>query len=105
MPGVSTKMTCACGTVLTPRIRVRVVWGLGVTIASLAPTRELSKVDFPTFGRPTKATKPQRNCPSGGDMGVCGATKLHGIRLMAYSIWLARLARSMAVGFAICHTL
>src|SRR5713226_10779277 len=76
MPGVSTKITCACGEVLTPRIRVRVVCGLGLTLASLAPTKAFSNVDLPTFGRPTKATKPQRNCSSGEDVGVCRVTNL-----------------------------
>lgn len=51
-----------------PSKRVRVVCGFGLTIASLLPTKALSKVDLPTFGRPTSATKPQRNCAVvGGD--------------------------------------
>ena len=36
----------------------RVVWGLSETIASLVPTRVLSKVDLPTLDRPTNVTKP-----------------------------------------------
>src|SRR5712692_6124649 len=85
MPGVSTKITCACGEVLTPRIRVRVVCGLGLTLASLAPTKAFSNVDLPTFGRPTKATKPQRNCSSGEDVGVCRVTNLHSVQRSAIS--------------------
>src|SRR5713226_9687241 len=77
MNGVSTKITCDCGEVFTPRIRVRVVCGLGLSIASLAPTRAFSNVDLPTFGRPTKATKPQRNCSSSEEVGVCRVTNLH----------------------------
>jgi len=38
-----------------------VVCGLGLTIASLLPTKAFNKVDLPTFGRPTSVTKPQRN--------------------------------------------
>jgi hypothetical protein len=39
---------------------------LGVTIATFTPTKVLSKVDLPTFGRPTKATNPQRYGESRG---------------------------------------
>ena len=42
----------------TPVIRLRVVWGLGVTIASFSPTIRLSSVDLPTLGRPKIATVP-----------------------------------------------
>src|SRR3981189_2331581 len=41
-------------------MRLRVVCGLGVTIAAFWPTRRLSSVDFPALGRPTIATKPAR---------------------------------------------
>src|SRR5690606_21026744 len=41
-------------------MRCRVVCALRDTMESLAPIRALDKVDFPTFGRPTMATKPQR---------------------------------------------
>src|SRR5690606_27272028 len=60
MPGVSTKMICVVPSVATPRMRVRVVCTLGVTIDSLAPTSALSRVDLPALGAPTRATKPQR---------------------------------------------
>jgi hypothetical protein len=43
---------------LIPAIRVRVVWGLGETIETFWPRRRFISVDFPTFGRPTIATKP-----------------------------------------------
>lgn len=49
-----------------PSRRVRVVCGLGVTMATFTPTTVLSKVDLPTLGRPTKATNPQRYDDSGG---------------------------------------
>src|ERR1700733_2169003 len=48
-------------------MRWRVVWGRGVTMLTFWPTRALSKVDLPTFGRPTRAAKPLWNS---GD-GVC----------------------------------
>ena len=33
-------------------MRLRVVWGLGETIATFSPTRAFVSVDLPTFGRP-----------------------------------------------------
>src|SRR5690242_971188 len=39
-------------------MRVRVVWGLSETMASLVPTMRLSRDDLPAFGRPTNETKP-----------------------------------------------
>ena len=41
-------------------MRCRVVCGLGVTMLTFCPTSALSKVDLPTFGRPTSAAKPLR---------------------------------------------
>src|SRR5882724_6558690 len=60
MPGVSRKTTCASRSVRMPRMRLRVVCGLGVTMATLAPTRAFRSVDLPTFGRPTMAAYPAR---------------------------------------------
>ena len=40
---------------------VRVVCGRSETIATLVPTSRLTSVDFPTLGRPTSVTKPERN--------------------------------------------
>src|SRR6266566_392298 len=60
MPGVSRKTTCASGSVRMPRMRLRVVCGLGVTMATLAPTSAFRSVDLPTFGRPTMAAYPAR---------------------------------------------
>ena len=52
-PGVSTKTIWPpLGRCQTPTIRLRVVCGLGVTMASFSPTMRLSSVDLPTFGRP-----------------------------------------------------
>ncbi len=59
-PGVSTKMTCASSRVRIPMMRLRVVCGLGDTIATFCPTNWLINVDLPTFGRPITATKPER---------------------------------------------
>ena len=39
-------------------MRLRVVCGLGVTMASFSPTMRLSSVDLPTLGRPRIATVP-----------------------------------------------
>src|SRR5689334_1775504 len=39
-------------------MRCRVVCGRGVTMLTFCPTRALSNVDLPTFGRPTRAAKP-----------------------------------------------
>jgi len=58
-------MTCAPGLLLcagicrTPRILFRVVCGFGLTMASFCPTKALSNVDFPTFGRPRMQTNPE----------------------------------------------
>ena len=60
MPGVSTNTNWAPGRCLTPRIRVRVVCGLSEMMAILPPRMRFRSVDFPTFGRPTNATKPER---------------------------------------------
>ncbi len=57
-PGVSTKTICACPSIATPRMRVRVVCTLWVTIETLAPTIRFSSVDLPAFGSPIRATKP-----------------------------------------------
>ena len=43
-----------------PRMRVRVVCTLWVTIETLAPTIRFSSVDLPAFGSPISATNPQR---------------------------------------------
>src|SRR6059036_2660497 len=49
MPGVSRKTTCASGSVRMPRMRLRVVCGLGVTMATLAPTSAFSSVGKSTL--------------------------------------------------------
>jgi hypothetical protein len=43
-----------------PRIARRVVCGRFDTIATFVPTIPFSSVDFPTFGRPARATNPLR---------------------------------------------
>ena len=42
-------------------MRLRVVCGLSETIATFWPTSRLTRVDLPTFGRPTTVTKPAWN--------------------------------------------
>src|SRR5450631_345305 len=44
---------------MMPRMRLRVVCGLGLMMASFSPTRALSKVDLPALGRPRMQTKPE----------------------------------------------
>ena len=58
IPGVSTKISCTSSCIAMPRIRLRVVCTLGVTIDTFCPTIAFIKVDFPAFGAPIKATKP-----------------------------------------------
>src|SRR5579871_1782400 len=60
MPGVSTKISCDCPSIAMPRMTVRVVCTLGLTIVTLLPTIALTRVDLPTLGAPMTATKPQR---------------------------------------------
>ena len=57
---MSTKTSCAVPSIAMPRIRVRVVCTLWVTIETFAPTMRLRSVDLPAFGSPISATKPQR---------------------------------------------
>ena len=50
MPGVSTNTIWASGRVSTPRIWLRVVWGLSETIDTLRPRIRFSSVDLPDVG-------------------------------------------------------
>ena len=61
MPGVSTNtsLTHRPGC-LTARIRLRVVWGLSETMATLVPMIRLRSVDLPALGRPMSETEPAR---------------------------------------------
>src|ERR1017187_5447788 len=56
-------------------MRLRVVCGLRVTMASFSPTSALSKVDFPALGRPMMETNPDRNAMSALDL-LGGRTRL-----------------------------
>src|SRR5208337_2829345 len=47
---------CPRGSLRMPRTRLRVVWGTGLTIETLAPQRAFTRVDLPDEGRPTTAT-------------------------------------------------
>src|SRR5262249_61216211 len=64
--GVSTRITWLSASMAMPRMRLRVVCTLGVTIETFEPTSALIIVDFPTFGAPISAAKPQRRaaCPA-----------------------------------------
>jgi hypothetical protein len=64
-PGVSTKTNCESPTVRMPVMRWRVVCALAEVMLIFWPTNAFSKVDLPTFGRPTMAIRPQR-CAAGG---------------------------------------
>ena len=55
-PGVSSSTYCSGPRVITPVMRVRVVWGLEVTMATFSPTKRFVRLDLPTFGRPMTAT-------------------------------------------------
>src|SRR5271157_2702688 len=77
-PGVSTSTICPAGrlplwsTLTMPWMRLRVVCGLRVTMASFSPTSAFSSVDFPALGRPMMETNPERNAMSGGpDLPGC----------------------------------
>ena len=61
IPGVSTSTAWKVGWFTIPRMAWRVVLGCGEVIAILLPTSALMRVDFPVLGRPTIATKPERN--------------------------------------------
>ena len=43
---------------------LRVVWATGEVMAIFSPMQALSSVDLPAFGRPTRATKPERKACS-----------------------------------------
>src|SRR3990172_5697063 len=57
-------------------MRVRVVWGRGDTIATCSPRIRLSRVDLPTLGLPTMATKPARRDVSFLDMEMIAPPQL-----------------------------
>src|ERR1700731_938065 len=62
------KTSWASACVAMPRSNVRVVCTLWETIATLAPTIALIRVDLPTLGAPISAMNPQRRT------GVSGST-------------------------------
>src|SRR5437764_1153358 len=53
-------------------MRLRVVCGFRVTMASFSPTRAFSSVDLPALGRPMIETNPERKAISGPDLFRCG---------------------------------
>ena len=59
-PGVSTNTNCDSPRVRMPVMRCRVVCALFEVMLIFCATSAFSKVDLPTFGRPTIATRPQR---------------------------------------------
>ena len=60
MPGVSMKMSWLLPSMAMPRIGMRVVCTLWLTIEILAPTSAFTNVDLPALGAPMTAMKPQR---------------------------------------------
>src|SRR5689334_369984 len=54
-------------------MRLRVVCGLGVTMASFSPAMRLSSVDLPTFGRPRIAMVPATVSAVVGVVGAVGS--------------------------------
>ena len=59
-PGRSSSTACQPSPCATAVMRRRVVWGRGETAATWLPARALASVDLPTFGRPARATSPER---------------------------------------------
>ncbi len=77
-PGVSKYTIWPAAVVWTPRIRVRVVWGLSEMMETFLPSTWFNRVDLPTLVRPTMATKPLLSAGGGGTGG--GTDFLRGIR-------------------------
>src|SRR5690625_987773 len=71
-PGVSTKMIWDEPSIAMPRMRLRVVCTLCVTIEIFAPTMAFISVDLPAFGSPISATKPQRVASSAMSLSRTG---------------------------------
>ena len=59
-PGVSINTSWVSPLVRTPVIRVRVVWGFWVTMATFSPTRRFRRLLLPALGLPTRAIKAVR---------------------------------------------
>ena len=57
-PGRSARTSWKSGPFAIPTTRRRVVCGLSETIATFPPQSALTRVDFPTLGRPTTAANP-----------------------------------------------
>jgi hypothetical protein len=58
MPGVSTKITWESVVVRIPRIRFRVVCGLGAVMEIFSCSSWFKRDDFTTFGAPNRPTYP-----------------------------------------------
>ena len=71
-PGVSTNTNCESEAVRMPVMRCRVVCAFADVMLTFWPTSAFSKVDLPTFGRPTIATRPQC-CAAGAGAGASEA--------------------------------
>ena len=56
---LAAKLALLFGTCMIPRMRLRVVCGLGLMMASFSPTSAFSSVDLPAFGRPRMQTNPE----------------------------------------------
>src|SRR3990172_10163931 len=81
MPGVSKKTICELSLVRMPVTRLRVVCGLGLTMATFSPRIWFSNVDLPTFGRPTMAIVPERD---GGTVFSLFWSCVSGIKLRSH---------------------
>ncbi|OPZ35367.1 MAG: hypothetical protein BWY99_02277 [Synergistetes bacterium ADurb.BinA166] len=57
IPAVSTKLKVLPSMVTIVSIASRVVPGISLTRALSSPAKRFSRLDFPTFGRPTMATR------------------------------------------------
>src|SRR5208282_2306680 len=72
-------------------MRLRVVCGFDVTMATFCPTKRFSSVDFPAFGRPTMATNPARFFFSSPAVSDSLSTIL-----LSFADWLLTRQRSIA---------
>src|SRR5579864_3376481 len=74
-PGVSTNTAWTPGRCSTPRTARRVVLGRGEVMVTLVPRMRFTSVDFPTLGRPTTVTKPERSpAPTSSPAEVSGSS-------------------------------
>src|SRR5882762_10742278 len=70
------------GTLMIPRMRLRVVCGFGEIMASFSPTSAFSSVLLPALGRPRMQTNPEWK-----DMGLEYRSQVSGVRSQQNRWW------------------